>query len=124
MQLPCDDSTERTLRDRLLNRLGIQTEPEHVERASRRERWKRQAWMAGSTLLSFAIVFAGLQIIDLLVTGFPPVGYTGIAVAIVSIGVMLAIDILWVFPWGFERFDLVAPWEFREERAKEEAADA
>lgn len=102
------------MRDRILERLDVQTEPEHVERAPRRERWKRQAWMAGSTFLSFGIVFAGLQIIDLLLAGFPPTGYAGIAVAIVSIGAALAIDILWVFPWGFDRSELVAPWEFRE----------
>jgi len=44
------------IRDRILEAIGIQTEPEIVDRASRRERWKRQAWMFTSTLLSFGFV--------------------------------------------------------------------
>jgi len=106
------------IRDRLLEALGIQTEPELVERAPRRERWKRQAWMGASTLLSFGIVFAGLLGLDQLVRAFPPTGIARHAVAIIAIGGALVIDTRWVFPWGVDRWDLVVPWQFREEQAK------
>lgn len=31
-----------------------------------------------------------------------------------TVALWLYIDLYHVFPWGFERFDLVAPWQFRE----------
>jgi len=107
------------IRDRLLEAVGIQTEPEHVEKASRREVLKRNAWMMGSTVVSFGIVFGILLIIDLFVAGFPPTGVGGIALAVLAICQALLLDIVWVFPWGFERWDLVAPWPYRDESAIE-----
>lgn len=110
------------LRDRLLHRIGVSMEPAHVEKASRRERWKRQAWMHLSTVLSFAAVGMAAYALSLVAPAWPPIGtegYHGVVVAVVLVVLALAIDILFVFPWGYDRFDLVAPWQFRDEQDKE-----
>lgn len=105
------------IRDRILEAIGLQTEPNLVEKASRRERWKRQAWMIGSSLGSFLLVgWAGWQFLAL-VDWHP----TGTPAAFVLLSMLLVAIALsqWVFAWGVDRFDLVIPWQFREERAKE-----
>jgi len=94
------------------------TTPQHVEKVSRRERWKRDAWMFGSTIISMA-----LSVIPAVVLG-PVLGKSGLGVpgsvaVVATIALWLYIDIYHVFPWGFERFDLVRPWQFREQEATE-----
>jgi len=79
--------------------------PDTVKRASRRERWKRQAWMIGSSIVAaFLVVLVFIGIENL---GFP--GELGVFV----IAWMLLDQRL--FSWGVEYFDLVLPWQFREE---------
>ncbi len=103
--------------ERFVESVDIKTEPEHVERASRRERWKRQAWMIGSSLGSFLVVgWAVWQLLSL-VDWHP----TGTPAAFVLLSMLLVAIALsrWVFGWGVNRFDLVIPWQFRGVRAKE-----
>ena len=82
--------------------------PEYVEKAPRRERVKRQVWQIVSSLA------AALMIVGFYASG-EFVGLPG--------GVPLG-AITWflvdqrVFSWGVERFDLVAPWQFREAEAE------
>lgn len=110
------------MRDRLLEAVGIQTEPEHVERASRRERWKRQAWMIGSSLGSFLLVgWAGWQLLSF--ADWYPTGTIAAFVLMSMLLVAIALSQL-VFSWGVDRFDLTIPWQFREEEAKERDHDA
>lgn len=94
-------------------------EPKHVEKASRRERWKRSWWQATSTVLSFLIAVAPAVVATFVFDWFPPTGYWGIAAAIGVIGLAFVIDVKWLFPWGFDRFDLVAPWQFRDAEVEE-----
>jgi len=99
--------------ERLRRRYQAATQPETVERAPRRERWKRQAWMFGSLLLSGAVVTASVVVSQKL--GHP--GY----VAPIVIAILL-LD-LRLFAWGMDRFDLTPPWQFREAEAGEEDAE-
>lgn len=105
-------------RNRLLERIGVQAEPETVERAQRRDRWKRQTWMIGSSCIAFGAVIITSWLASVVFPSFPPTGYAGAAVACLTVVVALVVDIK-LFSWGFERFDLVAPWQFREERVDE-----
>jgi len=89
------------------------TEPQTVERAPRRERWKRQVWMVGSLILSGVVVTASVVVSQWL--GHP--GYAGPLV----IGILL-LDFR-LFAWGMEYFDLTPPWQFREAEATEEDAN-
>lgn len=86
--------------------------PEHVEKASRRERWKREAWMLVSTISCLGLG-AGLAV-TLANLGAPMV-----LVWLPALIVGFLVDIYVVFPWGMERFDLVAPWQFRDAEAEE-----
>lgn len=98
----------------LLKRYREWQTPTHVERASRREQWKRQAWIVASTVLSFALVLLPLVALIELTPVTIPVGIEGVVFAVAATIVAFGIDIYLVFPWGFERFDLVAPWQFRD----------
>jgi hypothetical protein len=92
------------------------TTPEHVEKASRREVWKRQAWMIGSLTICLLGAYA---VNNAIVTVFDPEpSWQLIAVLAVPIIAAIYIDMEYVFPWGVERFDLVPPWQFRDEEAK------
>jgi len=99
-----------SLRDRLL---PIQTEPEQVDRAPRRERWERQAWMIVSTIIGFGVVGIGVSNMMGL---FPVlVASETASYATAGIGMLLAFALDGViFQWGIRRFDLVVPWQFRE----------
>lgn len=100
------------LRARLLHWMGVPTEPTHVEKASRRERWKRQVWMVVSTLASVWFVW----IVAAAIVTIANLGTNAALFAILSTFVVgFYIDIKYVFPWGVERFDLVPPWQFRDE---------
>jgi hypothetical protein len=90
------------------------TNPTTVERASRRERWKRQAWMILSFWLSAAPFVIGLYTLVQYTTLLPASAPESWAVTALIAFCALALDIFVVFPWGFKRFDLVAPWQFRE----------
>lgn len=94
-------------------------EPQHVEKASKSERRKRGAWQVLSTVLSFVAVGIPVAIIDILAPWFPPTGIVGIATAVAMVGTALLLDIYVVFPWGFDRFDLVTPWQFRDAEVEE-----
>jgi fatty acid desaturase len=106
------------MRKKILRRVGIQVEPKHVERASRRERWRRQLWMFASTVIAFGSVLAALSLLAWLVPPFPPTGVIGTVTAVVAMSIAAALD-LQLFGWGLERFDLVVPWQFRDEAKKE-----
>ena len=100
------------LRNKLLESIGIQAEPEQVDRASRWERIRRNIWMVASTILSFGFVFVILLTASSL-SAFPP---TGVAGTITAVGAVVAagyIDVR-LFGWGIERFDIIVPWQFRE----------
>jgi hypothetical protein len=99
-----------SLRDRIL---PIQTEPETVERAPRRERWKRQAWLLGSTIIAFIPAFVAVWLLTRWVGAIPTDGYIGIVIVVGLLGTSFLFD-LWLFSWGVERFDLIPPWQFRE----------
>jgi len=104
--------TGQSLFERLRERYRKATDPQTVERAPRRERWKRQAWMFGSLLLSGGVVTASVVVSQEL--GYP--GYAGP----LAIGILL-LD-LRLFAWGMEYFELTPPWQFREAEATEEDA--
>lgn len=93
--------------------------PDHVEKASRRERWKRTAWEVISTLLSFGTIAGALGVITSTNPGFPPTSIAGGFVAVLAVLAALGLDILVVFPWGLERWDIVPPWQFRDADAEE-----
>lgn len=103
------------IRDRLLDRLGVATEPETVERASLYERARRNAWMFVATVFP---IWAALVTAALVATAFPPSIRGSLlvmmfyALAWLIIG-FIASNVLWT--WGFDRFELVPPWQFREE---------
>lgn len=106
------------IRDRILERLGVPTEPELVDRASRWERAKRDVWLFASTIISIAIVFVPATV-AMATTGFhASVGVATTISAALIVATML-VDVFWVFPWGVERFDVVPPWQFREEEVRE-----
>jgi len=109
-----------SLRDRIL---PIQTEPKQVDRAPRRERWKRQAWMIASTIIGFGVVGIGVSNMMRL---FPVlVASETAAFTTAGVGMLLAfgLDVV-IFQWGIRRFDLVLPWQFREaENADEPGGD-
>lgn len=106
-----------SLRDRVL---PIQTQPEHVQRASRWERSKRTAWLLLSTVLSFGVV---LGMASALVAGLPMAAESrlGLTVAAVAMAAAFVVDQL-LFAWGVERFGLVVPWQFREAENADEPA--
>ena len=107
-----------SIRNKILRRVGIQPEAELVERASRRERWRRQAWMFASTLIVWSTVIAGMWVLAQVTPWFPPTGIIGIATAIGAMIVAGVLDIK-LFGWGVDQFDLVKPWQFRDEKARE-----
>jgi len=90
---------------RMIGRFREWQTPTTVERASRRERWKREGWMIGSSIVS-----AGLVVLVYL--GIENLGYPG------EFGVFVVAWLLLdqrLFSWGVDRFNLVLPWQFREE---------
>lgn len=99
-----------SLRDRLLGRLGVPTEPQHVEKATFREKLKRQVWMIASLLITLTVAWTINQGWFLLFGA----SWTTIAIGAGTIIAALVVDAVYVFPWGVERFDLVAPWQFRD----------
>lgn len=80
-------------------------EPQHVEKASGRERIKRGVWMGAST-------FGAVFLLGVVYIGIENMGYPG------EIGWFLlawfALD-LSIWQWGYEKFDLVPPWQFRDQ---------
>jgi len=105
-------------RKKLLERIGLQAEPETVERASRKERVRRQLWMLISTLISSLLA---LIIISLAGIALPPWLLEATLSASIFLLVFLSLTFwidLKVFSWGVHQFDLVAPWQFREEKSK------
>jgi len=96
--------------DGLLGRLRIRysefLEPE-VERSPRRERWRRHAWEALSTVAAAAV---GIGPAIVLVQAFGPF----VALGVYALAVTGWIDANLVFPWGIERFGIEPPAEFRE----------
>jgi hypothetical protein len=108
-----------SLRDRIL---PIQTEPEEVNQAPRRERWKRTAWMIASTIIGFGVV--GIGVSNMM--GLFPVLVASETTAFATTGVAMVLAFgldMAVFQWGVERFDLVAPWQFREAENADEARE-
>ena len=80
--------------------------PEYVEKASRRERWKRGAWAVASTMLTLGLVVG--------VGGVVAVQHLGAELGlIVTLLVWVYID-LRVFGWGLQYWDLTPPWQFRD----------
>lgn len=101
------------LRNRLLRKIGIKPAPTEVEQASRREQWRRQAWMIGSLLGSFVIVAAPVQMVMIATGWFPTTQIGSVSFTLLFFAAVALIESR-LFAWGFERFDLVAPWQFRE----------
>lgn len=101
------------IRNRLLERLGIQAEPpDGVERAPRRERVKRTAWLVASTCASLLIgtyvVGGGYTLI-----GRPMLpGAANMVLPLLVVGIAVVID-SWLFSWGLDFFELEPPWQFR-----------
>lgn len=85
--------------------------PEHVEKASRRERWKRNAWMFVCTIGTLLSVGAtvGTVAVELL---HPAVAFASTFI------VWLYVDHR-VATWGIEYFDIVRPWQFRDAEVEE-----
>jgi len=109
-----------SLRDRIL---PIQTEPEQVDRAPRHERWRRGVWMIVSTIIGFGVVgvciATVMRLVPVLAAGETTVWALAAAGMVLGFGLDAA-----VFRWGVDRFDLVAPWQFREaEKAEKTEAD-
>lgn len=118
------------IRDRILQWLGIPTEPQTVERAPRRERWKRALWMHGSLWLAGAVTIAvgwGVETTTGLVSATRGhIGLTPLLPVFAAIVLFVVINIV-LWRWGFEQFDLVPPWQFREDwdaREQEEVSEA
>lgn len=107
MTMPSDES----LLARLRHRYHDVTTPTHVERAPGRERWKRQAWMVGSTLLSLTVTIGPLAVAVEL--GGPTYESLALATLAYAVVVFVLIDRR-LFQWGLDRFDLTLPWQFRE----------
>lgn len=82
------------------------TTPESVEKAPLRERLKRDTWQIGSLILAMVGVFASFYVTEVVVRGVPG----GVGPAVIA---WFLLDQR-LFSWGFERFDLVAPWQFRD----------
>jgi hypothetical protein len=99
--------------------LPFQTDPETVDRASRRERWKRQAWVLGSTIIGFGVVGIGVSNMMRLFPVLVASETAAFATAGVAIILAFALDMV-IFQWGIERFDLVFPWQFREAESGDE----
>lgn len=98
---------------RLLERLGIQADPpEGVERAVRRERVKRSAWLIASTCASLLIgAYAVGAAYTLL--GRPPLpGAANAIPPLLAVAIAVIID-SWLFSWGVDFFELKPPWQFR-----------
>lgn len=98
--------------------------PDIVEPANRRERWKRTAWEISSTLLAFAVALSVAATVIFALEWAPIsrtslTGIRGVLFAFATVGFAVALDALWLFPWGVDRFGIVEPWEFRDARAKE-----
>lgn len=104
------------LRKKLLEHIGIQAEPEHVERASRYERVRRDVWLLVSTLISFGVGFGAVGIVikaaPLTLSGGP--GLLGLVPLFFATGIASVVDVH-LFSWGVERWQITAPWQFREE---------
>lgn len=84
--------------------MDLSLDPTEVERASRRERVRRNVWMVATTILSATAVVASILVAR--AAGAPP----GLGPVVLA---WFVLD-LKLFSWGFDRFDLVAPWQFRE----------
>lgn len=76
--------------------------------------------MFTSTILSFVIAAIPFWALFQFVPSLPPGGVDGIVLAFVMVGFALLLDIFVIFPWGFDRFDLVAPWQFRDVEVENE----
>jgi hypothetical protein len=101
------------LRTRLLERLGIRAEPpDGVERAPRRERVKRTAWLIASTCASLLIgayvVGGGYTLIGRPTLPRP----ANMVLPLLVVGIAVVID-SWLFSWGVDFFELEPPWQFR-----------
>lgn len=82
--------------------------PEHVEKASRRERWKRFAWLVGSSMVTLLASFICISVPLVIFTEVP--SWAG---GVVTFVVWMYSSIR-LHSWGMERFDLVEPWQFRD----------
>lgn len=84
--------------------------PEHVEKASRRERWKRGLWMLVTTI---ATVSLGASLALVLSQVGAPIEFVWLPALVLA----FVVDAYVVFPWGVDRFNLVVPWQFRDAEA-------
>ena len=91
--------------------------PNHVEKASRRERVKRQIWLIASTMLSVGAALS-INVVIVETVGLGPNGILAIPLFMLVFGAFF-VDAYFVFPWGVEYWDLTVPWQFREAEAKE-----
>ena len=98
------------IKEILARRFDLQLDPETVERAGRRDRVKRGVWLFASNILAGTIVVA--LMLGGLALELPP----GLGPAVVC---WFLLDQC-LFGWGVDRFDLVPPWQFREEAGGEE----
>jgi hypothetical protein len=111
------------IRDRIFQRLGIQTEPELVDKASRCERVKRDGWMTVSAFIAIAVAAVPFAVVEILTGG---VSWALRGPGVLPLFTLLSFLVLGIFVdlklwrWGVQRFELVAPWQFREERARDD----
>lgn len=102
-----------SLRRRVLDRFGLQTEPQHVEEASRYEKIRREIWMFASLIISCGLaILPAVALSPWLGQSGADIPFTPVFVGTVCLWFYL--DIYHVFPWGIDRFGLVVPWQFRE----------
>lgn len=96
--------------------MGIQAEPENVERASRYERVRRDVWMIVSTLISLGLGFGAVGIVIEATPLTLPIGLglLGLVPAVFATGIAAVVDVH-LFGWGVDRWNITAPWQFRDE---------
>jgi hypothetical protein len=80
------------------------SEENEVDRAPFRERMKRGLWTLGSLFITSIILFGAMMTTKAAGYG-PEAGLVAVAV--------ISVDYL-VWQWGFEKFSIVLPKEFRE----------
>lgn len=102
--------TDDSLLHRVRDRYRDATTPEHVERASRRERWKRAGWEFCALIVALGIHWAAIY--GALLVGQDPL--TGVVV----VGLFSTYAMVWSL--GINVFNITAPWHFREAELEEE----
>jgi len=100
--------------DRLQSWWREMSQPEGVERASRRERLKRTGWQFGALLVTVAFYAIVATVVRLFVVDEP----LALNIILAWIGMLSTYLLIW--DWGVDYFDIVPPWQFCEAQSREE----